>query len=44
MLMFSMDNFVKDLEDIGGHFIRKLDFVMMELLAFVGFVLAWRYF
>ncbi|KAB5556465.1 hypothetical protein DKX38_007374 [Salix brachista] len=24
-----------NLEDIGGHFIRKLDFVMMELLAFV---------
>lgn len=40
MLMFRMNNFVKDLVDIGGHSIRKLDFVMMELLAFVGFVLA----
>lgn len=40
MLMVRNNNFIKDMEDKGGHFIRKLDFVMMEFLAFVGFVLA----
>lgn len=40
MLMARNNNFIKDMEDKGGHFIRKLDFIMMEFLAFVGFVLA----
>lgn len=40
MLMVRKNNLIKDMEDKGGHFIRKLDFIMMEFLAFIGFVLA----
>ncbi|KAJ6918712.1 hypothetical protein NC651_012846 [Populus alba x Populus x berolinensis] len=36
MLMVRKNNLIKDMEDKGGHFIRKLDFIMMEFLAFVG--------